>query len=140
MRTLILIPLLAAAPALAVNLPAPKQDRTATAPALPDDFLEDVTPAEAAKEDMRQGDARRWEESREAESQASAAGSARAPEPGVDCPKPSGTTGAILGAVAGGILGNVIDGGRHRAIGTLAGAGGGALLGKSIEQKSAKCR
>ena len=134
MRTSLLLSLLAGgllatAPASAVNLPAASST-------LPDNWLDDVeTPAEAAKADMREADARRWEES-----QASAAGSAQAPVPGVDCPKPSGTTGAILGAVAGGILGNVIDGGRHRTIGTLAGAGGGALLGRSIEQKSAKCK
>ncbi|ATE66486.1 glycine zipper 2TM domain-containing protein [Rhizorhabdus dicambivorans] len=141
MRHPVLLPLLAgallaaAAPAFAVNLPSAGTDKPRAA-ALPDDWLEDVeTPAEVAKEDMREGDARRWEES-----QASAAGSAQAPVPGVDCPKPSGTTGAILGAVAGGILGNIIDGGRHRAIGTLAGAGGGALLGRSIEQKSGKCQ
>jgi len=56
-----------------------------------------------------------------------------------ECKPRDGTTGAILGAVAGGLLGNVIDGGNHRALGTLAGAGGGALLGRSIE-KSRGCK
>ena len=54
-----------------------------------------------------------------------------------DCKESSGTTGLILGAVAGGLLGNVIDGGHQRAAGTLIGAGGGALLGRSIEKKRA---
>lgn len=118
---------LAAAPVSAVSLPVPNPEKPRAA-SLPDDFLADVV-------DQGADETRVVEES-----QASAAGETREPTPGIDCPKPSGTTGAILGAVAGGILGNVIDGGRHRAIGTLAGAGGGALLGRSIEQKSAKCR
>jgi hypothetical protein len=132
MRKSLLLPLLAggllaAAPGFAVTLPA--ADNARPAAALPDDFLDGVAPGDADTR-TRQSE----------EVQTSAAGDTRAPVPGVDCPKPSGTTGAILGAVAGGILGNVLDGGRHRAIGTLAGAGGGALLGRSIEQKSAKCK
>jgi len=139
MRFLAYMLLFAASPALAVTLPAPPPTPAGSQPrakALPDDFLDDVARGEqpAAPDDGPSGD-RHW-----ADDAASAAGEARAPRPGLDCPKPSGATGAILGAVAGGILGNVIDGGRHRAIGTLAGAGGGALLGRSIEQKSATCR
>ncbi len=121
--------LAAATGAAAVNLP-PADSRKLSA--LPDDFLDDIPPATEA---TRTDDARRWEDSH-----ASAAGETRAPVPGIDCAKPSGTTGAILGAVAGGLLGNIIDGGRHRAAGTLIGGGGGALLGREIEQRSAKCK
>jgi hypothetical protein len=58
------------------------------------------------------------------------------------CKRSDGTTGLIVGAVAGGLLGNVIDGGRHRAGGTLLGGGLGALLGKSVDQQSSQynCR
>jgi len=50
------------------------------------------------------------------------------------CKRSDGTTGLIVGAAAGGILGNVIDGGRSRIGGTLIGGALGALLGRSIDQ------
>jgi hypothetical protein len=57
------------------------------------------------------------------------------------CKRNDGTTGLIVGAAAGGILGNVIDGGRHRAGGTLVGGALGALLGRSVDQNSdIRCR
>jgi hypothetical protein len=39
---------------------------------------------------------------------------------------------SIIGAIAGGLLGNVIAGRGNRGIGTLAGAGAGALAGHAI--------
>jgi uncharacterized protein YcfJ len=42
----------------------------------------------------------------------------------------SGTTGAIVGAAAGALLGREIDGGRDRAQGTIIGGAAGALLGR----------
>lgn len=48
------------------------------------------------------------------------------------CHQRSGTTGTIVGAVGGGILGNVIARG---TAGTLIGAGAGALLGRNVERK-----
>jgi hypothetical protein len=57
------------------------------------------------------------------------------------CKRSDGTTGLIVGAAAGGILGNVIDGGRHRVGGTLIGGALGAILGKSVDQNSdVRCR
>jgi len=56
------------------------------------------------------------------------------------CKRNDGTTGLILGAVGGGILGNVIDGGHSRAAGTLIGGAVGALAGKSIDQNSSQVR
>lgn len=57
------------------------------------------------------------------------------------CKRSDGTTGLIVGAAAGGLLGNVIDGGRHRTGGTLIGGALGALLGRSIDQNSdVRCR
>lgn len=48
------------------------------------------------------------------------------------CKKSDGTTGLLLGAVGGGLIGNALGGG---ALGTILGAGGGALLGKSLDKK-----
>lgn len=52
------------------------------------------------------------------------------------CKRSDGTTGLIVGAIGGGVLGNVVDGGRNRVGGTLIGGALGALLGKSIDQNS----
>jgi hypothetical protein len=52
------------------------------------------------------------------------------------CKRNDGTTGLILGAAGGGILGNVIDGGHSRTVGTLLGGALGAIAGKSIDQNS----
>lgn len=56
------------------------------------------------------------------------------------CRRPDGTTGLIIGAVAGGLLGNALDNGRSSTLGTLLGAGGGALLGRAIERDGLRCR
>jgi hypothetical protein len=56
------------------------------------------------------------------------------------CKRSDGTTGLILGAAGGGILGNVIDGGHSRTVGTLIGGALGALAGKSIDQNNAELR
>ncbi|CAN5402042.1 hypothetical protein BH09PSE3_BH09PSE3_28120 [soil metagenome] len=58
------------------------------------------------------------------------------------CKRNDGTTGLIVGAVGGGVLGNVIDGGRSRTVGTLLGAGIGALAGRAVDQNNqqVKCR
>lgn len=54
------------------------------------------------------------------------------------CKRSDGTTGLVVGAVAGGVLGNILGGGG--ALGTLLGAGGGALLGRSVDQGEVRCR
>lgn len=58
------------------------------------------------------------------------------------CRRSDGTTGLIVGAAGGGILGNVIDGGRSRSVGTLLGAAAGALAGRAVErnQSEVRCR
>lgn len=53
------------------------------------------------------------------------------------CKRSDGTTGLIVGAVAGGIFGSLVGG---HTLGTLLGAGGGALLGKSVDQGQVRCR
>lgn len=50
------------------------------------------------------------------------------------CKRNDGTTGLIVGAVGGGVLGNVIDGGRSRGVGTILGAIGGALAGRAVQR------
>lgn len=52
------------------------------------------------------------------------------------CKRSDGTTGLVIGAVGGAVLGNVIDGGHQRAAGTLLGGVLGALVGKSVDQNS----
>jgi len=54
----------------------------------------------------------------------------------VYCKRKDGTTGTIIGGVAGALLGRAIDGGRHRAVGTIIGGGAGALAGRAVEQGS----
>ncbi len=50
------------------------------------------------------------------------------------CRKPDGTTGLIVGGVAGALLGRTIDSGGDRSVGTVLGAAGGALAGRAIER------
>ncbi len=47
-----------------------------------------------------------------------------------------GTTGAIIGALAGGLLGRTIDSRGDRALGTILGGGAGALAGNAIEKSN----
>ena len=57
------------------------------------------------------------------------------------CRRSNGTTGLVVGGVAGALLGNVIDGGHNRAVGTIVGGGAGALAGREVERSSdANCR
>jgi Ni/Co efflux regulator RcnB len=54
------------------------------------------------------------------------------------CHRSNGTTGLVIGAAAGALLGNAVDNGH--ATGTLVGAAGGALLGREIDRGSLRCR
>jgi outer membrane lipoprotein SlyB len=51
----------------------------------------------------------------------------------VQSPEPTTGLGAVGGAVAGGLLGNQIGGGRGRVLTTIAGAVGGGVVGNGIE-------
>jgi len=55
------------------------------------------------------------------------------------CRRDNGTTGLIVGAAVGALVGRALDGGRHRTVGTLVGAGTGALLGREIDRGSLRC-
>lgn len=56
------------------------------------------------------------------------------------CRRPDGTTGLIVGAIAGGILGNIIARGGSETLGTILGAGAGAVIGREIERDGVSCR
>ena len=56
------------------------------------------------------------------------------------CKRDNGTTGLIIGAAGGALLGREIDGGRDRTLGTVLGAAAGALLGREIDRGGARCR
>ena len=50
------------------------------------------------------------------------------------CKKPNGTTGLIIGAAGGALVGRAIDTRGDRATGTIVGAAAGALIGRSIDR------
>ncbi|AKM09640.1 glycine zipper 2TM domain-containing protein [Croceicoccus naphthovorans] len=56
------------------------------------------------------------------------------------CKRDDGTTGLIIGAAGGALLGREIDGGRDRTTGTILGAAAGAIIGRSIDRGDARCR
>jgi Ni/Co efflux regulator RcnB len=56
------------------------------------------------------------------------------------CRRSDGTTGLIVGGVLGGLLGNALANGHSSTLATLLGAGGGALLGQSIDRGNLRCR
>lgn len=55
---------------------------------------------------------------------------------GYRCRKSGGTTGLLVGGVAGALLGRAIDTRGDRAPGTIIGAGAGALAGRAIDRNS----
>lgn len=56
------------------------------------------------------------------------------------CRRDNGTTGLVIGAAVGALVGRQIDGGDNRTLGTLLGAAGGGLLGREIDRGGLKCR
>lgn len=58
------------------------------------------------------------------------------------CRKPNGTTGLIVGAAGGALIGRAIDTRGERATGTILGAAAGALLGREVQRsrKAYRCR
>ena len=57
------------------------------------------------------------------------------------CRRPDGTTGLIVGAIAGGVLGNLIAPGGSEELGTILGAIGGGFAGREIERdQDVRCR
>ncbi len=56
------------------------------------------------------------------------------------CKRPNGTTGLIVGAAGGALIGRAIDTKGERATGTIIGAAAGALVGRQIDRSRVKCR
>jgi len=56
------------------------------------------------------------------------------------CRRPNGTTGLIVGAAGGALLGRAVDTHGERATGTILGAAAGALIGRSVERGHVRCR
>lgn len=56
------------------------------------------------------------------------------------CKKPNGTTGLIVGAAGGALVGRAIDTRGERLTGTVIGAAAGALLGREVQRSRAKYR
>lgn len=56
------------------------------------------------------------------------------------CHRSNGTTGLIVGAAGGALVGRAIDTHGERATGTILGAVGGALVGRAIDRRRVICR
>lgn len=58
------------------------------------------------------------------------------------CKRKNGTTGLLIGGAAGALIGNQIDGGHDRLLGTVLGGVGGALLGREVDRgdDNRRCR
>ena len=56
------------------------------------------------------------------------------------CRRSNGTTGLLVGAALGALLGRAVDTRGDRAVGTILGAAGGALVGREIERGRTRCR
>ena len=56
------------------------------------------------------------------------------------CKRPNGTTGLIVGAAGGALVGRAIDTRGERATGTILGAAAGALIGRQLDRSRMKCR
>lgn len=56
------------------------------------------------------------------------------------CRKDSNTGGTVLGALAGGVAGNVVAKRGDKTLGTVVGAGLGGLIGREIDKGKYSCR
>ncbi len=55
------------------------------------------------------------------------------------CRRSDGTTGVVIGAIAGGTLGNVIAGDGQRRLGSIVGGSLGAIIGRELDRGSLRC-
>ena len=56
------------------------------------------------------------------------------------CRRSDGSTGLIVGGIAGGVLGNIIAPGGSETLGTILGAIAGGAAGRSIDRNNIRCR
>lgn len=55
------------------------------------------------------------------------------------CRRNDGTTGVVIGAIAGGTLGNIIAGDGQRRLGSILGGSIGAIVGREIDRGNVRC-
>lgn len=56
------------------------------------------------------------------------------------CRRENGTTGLLIGAAVGGLIGHEVAGRGDRTLGVILGAAGGAILGRAIDRSNTRCR
>ncbi|NCP12560.1 MAG: glycine zipper 2TM domain-containing protein [Sphingomonadales bacterium] len=56
------------------------------------------------------------------------------------CKRDNGTTGLVIGAVGGALLGRTVDTRGDRTVGTVLGGLAGGLLGREVDRGDARCR
>lgn len=56
------------------------------------------------------------------------------------CRRSDGTTGLIIGAALGGVIGDRLDNGRSSILGAVLGASAGGLLGRDLDRGNLVCR
>lgn len=56
------------------------------------------------------------------------------------CRRSDGTTGTIVGALGGGVLGNVIAPGGNKTLGSIIGGTLGAVVGRSVDRGEVRCQ
>ncbi len=56
------------------------------------------------------------------------------------CRRDNGTTGLLIGAGVGGLIGHEVAGRGDKTLGVILGAAGGALLGREIDRDKYRCR
>lgn len=56
------------------------------------------------------------------------------------CRRSDGTTGLIVGGLAGGVLGNVLAPGGSKTLGSILGGAAGAVIGNSVDRNRVVCR
>ena len=56
------------------------------------------------------------------------------------CRREDGTTGLIIGAGVGALIGNSIDDGRSSLLGTIIGAAAGGAIGRELDRGNVRCR
>lgn len=56
------------------------------------------------------------------------------------CKRSNGTTGLIIGAAGGALVGRAIDTHGERATGTILGAAAGAIVGRNLDRNRIRCR
>lgn len=56
------------------------------------------------------------------------------------CRRNDGTTGLIVGGIAGGVLGTALRPGGSGLLGALLGGAGGAVAGQAIDKNNVRCR